>query len=281
MIALMEEMQCNRILFVHNDMDEEIRKKYNVNRGLLSHAYQNYDSVAIVTPDLYESTEKIANYWKEKNSSKKANIVVVKNTIDCKKIIEMGQREIALDPQTKRNTTVNEIMDAINSDAKKFVTVGRFSWEKGHDRLINTFAKVLKDYPDCYLFIIGGYGPLFEATKKKVVEMGLLGKVFVIRYMSNPYALIQKCDYFALSSFYEGFGLVLAEADILGLPCFSTDITGPKKFMEQYGGFLVENSEEGIENGLRACLNGKVAKKLQIDYEQYNKEALEQFESLL
>lgn len=281
MIALLEEMPCSRTLFVHNDMDQEINKKHNVNRALLSHAYQNYDSVAIVTPDLYEPTEKIANYWKEEGVAKKANIVVVKNLIDYQKITAMGEKEVVLDPQTRRNTTVNEIMDALNSDGKKFVTVGRFSWEKGHERLIDAFAKVLKDEPNCYLFIIGGYGPLFEKMKKKVVEMGLLGKVFVIRYMSNPYALIKRCDYFALSSYYEGFGLVLAEADILGISCFSTDITGPKKFMEQYGGLLVENSEQGIEQGLRDCLEGNIPKRLQIDYEQYNKEALAQFESIL
>ncbi len=281
MIALLEEMPCSRTLFVHNDMDQEINKKHNVNRALLSHAYQNYDSVAIVTPDLYEPTEKIANYWKEKGVAKKANIAVVKNLIDYQKITAMGEKDVVLDPQTRRNTTVDEIMDALNSDGKKFVTVGRFSWEKGHERLVDAFAKVLEDYPDCYLFIIGGYGPLFEKMKKKVVEMGLLGKVFVIRYMSNPYALIKRCDYFALSSYYEGFGLVLAEADILGLSCFSTDITGPKKFMEQYAGMLVENSEQGIEQGLRDCLEGKVPKQLQIDYEQYNKEALAQFESIL
>ena len=99
--------------------------------------------------------------------------------------------------------------------------------------------------------------------------------------MSNPYPLIKKCDSFAFSSFYEGFGLVLVEADILGVPCVSTDIVGPKRFMEQYGGLLVENSTAGIEKGLRMCLEGKVPKNLTVDYEKYNKEAVAQFEALL
>ena len=92
---------------------------------------------------------------------------------------------------------------------------------------------------------------------------------------------MKACDYLALPSLYEGFGLVLAEADILGLPCFSTDITGPKLFMEQVGGYLVESSREGVLDGLRACLDGRVPKKLNVDYEEYNKEAIAQFESLL
>ena len=131
------------------------------------------------------------------------------------------------------------------------------------------------------MFIVGGYGPLFGKMKQKALDMGLNDHIFIIRYLSNPYPLVKLCDYFALSSFYEGFGLVLAETDILDVPCFSTKITGPTQFMETYGGLLVDNSEKGIEEGLRACLEGKVPKKLSIDYEEYNKEAIAQFESLL
>ena len=99
--------------------------------------------------------------------------------------------------------------------------------------------------------------------------------------MSNPYPLVKQCDYFAFSSLYEGFGLVLAEADILGLPCFSPDLPGPRSFMKKYGGLLVENSEKGILSGMEACINGITPKKLQVDYEEYNKTAVEQFESML
>jgi CDP-glycerol glycerophosphotransferase len=63
--------------------------------------------------------------------------------------------------------------------------------------------------------------------------------------MPNPYNLLARCDYFVLSSLHEGFGLVIAEADILGKPVISTDIEGPRTFMKKNGGTLVENSENG------------------------------------
>ncbi|MBP3578652.1 MAG: glycosyltransferase, partial [Lachnospiraceae bacterium] len=102
-----------------------------------------------------------------------------------------------------------------------------------------------------------------------------------VRFMSNPYPLMKQCDYFAFSSLYEGFGLVLAEADILGLPCFSPDLPGPRGFMQSYGGLLVENSEDGILSGMKACMQGTVPKQLTVKYEQYNRTAVEQFESML
>jgi len=281
MIEMLGEMPCSRTIFVHNDMEQEISTKGNVNLDILSRAYQNYDSVAVVTPDLIESTKRIAAHWKGEGSTGTANIVVVRNVIDYKKVLSLGAKPFVEDEKTRCNVEMEEVKAALASKGKKFVTVGRFSEEKGHDRLIEAFEKVLKDYPDCYLFIVGGYGKLFNKTKEKVEELGLNDRIFVIRYLTNPYALVKQCDYFALSSFYEGFGLVLAEADILGVPCFSTDITGPKKFMEQYGGLLVEDSTKGVEDGLRACLTGRVPKKLNVDYEEYNKEAIAQFESLL
>ena len=102
----------------------------------------------------------------------------------------------------------------------------------------------------------------------------------MIKFMSNPFPLLKRCNYFALSSIYEGFGLVLCEADILGIPCFSTRIVGPTRFMEKYGGMLVEDSTEGIEAGIRACLEGKVKKTLTVDYEQYNHESVQNFEKM-
>lgn len=282
MIALLEEAPCNRTIFVHNDMDMEIKKKRNVNRKLLSNAYQTYDNVAVVTPDLIPSTQKIASCLKDKKHDGTSNIVVARNIIDYKKVLEQGAKEFKLDPgKTFRNCTLAHLEEVLKSDAKKFITIGRFSEEKGHLRLMKAFKKVLKDYPDTYLFIVGGYGPLFAKMKKKALKMKINQNVIVIRYLSNPYPLVKTCDYFALSSFYEGFGLVLAEADILDVPCFSTEITGPTQFMKQYGGLLVENSTDGIEQGLRLCLEGKVPKKLTVDYEKYNEEAVTQFESLI
>ena len=101
--------------------------------------------------------------------------------------------------------------------------------------------------------------------------------IIIIHYMSNPYALLKQCDSFVFPSFYEGFGLVLAEADILGVPCVSTDIVGPKRFMERYGGKLVENSDEGVAEALRLCMSRSLTGTLPVDYEQYNREAVEAF----
>lgn len=281
MILLFEAMPCSKSIYAHNDMVQEIKTKGNVSKEVLSHAYQTYDSVAVVTPDLIKPTEEIAAFWKEDGLSGKANVVVAKNVINYKRVLKLAKEEFVLDEKTAMNVEEERLREILSEKATKFITIGRFSQEKGHFRLLDAFEKLHKEHPDTYLFIVGGYGPLFAKTVERAAEMDCADYIVIIKYLSNPFALLKQCDYFVLSSFYEGFGLVLAEADILGVPCFSTDITGPKLFMEQYGGKLVESSEEGILSGLRDCMAGKVPKHLSVDYETYNQEAVAQFESLL
>ena len=280
MIGTMEQMPCNRIIYVHSDMEKEIEMRGNANRGLLSHAYKAYDSVAAVTEGMIPPAERIAECDKEPGS-KKAHVTLCRNVIAHKRILELGEKELVFDSNTVMNVEEEKLLEALASDKKKFVSIGRFSVEKGHERLIKAFERLHKTNPDTCLIIIGGHGDLWGKTVQQIEESTCSDAVFLVRYMSNPYPLLKQCHYFALSSLYEGFGLVLVEADVLGLQCFTVNITGPRGFMQKYGGLLVENSEDGLLDGMQACLQGKIAKRLSIDYDQYNAEAVAQFESLI
>ena len=78
----------------------------------------------------------------------------------------------------------------------------------------------------------------------------------------------------ALSYFFPvaafAFGIVIAEADILGKPVISTDIIGPRKFMKNNGGYLVENSEKGLTFGIEKLLKKAGFSSWQI-YSDYRK----------
>ena len=279
-IRMFEVMPCSKTIYVHNDMEQEIRTKGNADRNTLADAYLHYDSVAAVTPDLIPGIEKMA-MRRAKNSAEKPNVCVVKNIINHQRVLENAQSELVFDEETLINMEEACLRELLDSSAKKFITIGRFSKEKGHFRLIEAFEKIYEENPDTCLIILGGYGDLYDATVKKAAASKAASRIAVIYYMSNPFPLLKMCDYFVLSSYYEGFGLVLAEADMLGVRCVSTRVVGPSMFLEQYGGYLTENSQAGVLQGMRDCLAGKVPERLQIDYEQYNREAVEQFEKLI
>ncbi len=92
--------------------------------------------------------------------------------------------------------------------------------------------------------------------------------------------VLKKCDLFILPSEYEGLGLVILEADSLGLPVVATDIPGPRSFMRKYGGVLIDDSKEGIISGMKLFREGKI-KTMNVDYEEYNRYACECFKKIL
>lgn len=272
-IALYSQFKGNKFIWVHNDMLAEIRTRNNQRKDLLEYAYNNYDKVVTVSEDIIAPTREI--------SGRNDNIYTVKNIIDYKTISARAEEPLELDATTKCSINKDQFYEIINSDSKKFINIARYSPEKGHDRLVNAFYKLWQKDNSIYLIIMGGnskdgsYGKL----SAKIKEMGLQDNVILLLAVSNPYPIIKACDYFIMSSFYEGLPMVIFEADILGLPIASTDVKGPHWFLSKYNGTLVEDSEDGVYNGLELLYNDKV-KMLDINYEAYNQECVAEFEKL-
>ncbi|KZX17305.1 glycosyltransferase [Methanobrevibacter filiformis] len=269
--SLLRRFDTKRVIYAHNDLVEELNTKKNQHFLTLKDAYNDYDKIAIVSEDLKEPTLKIKGNMD--------NVYVVENFISDESILEKSKLPIHFDEITKSNVELDELKDILNSNSHKFITIGRFSHEKGHLRLLKVFNEYYKRNKDVYLIIIGGYGRLYRKTLEYAESLECYSRVVIINYMSNPFPILKSCDLFILSSFYEGLGLVLLEADILGIKVFSTDIKGPKTFMEKYNGLLVENSENGICKGINDYFEGRIS-KLNIDYKEYNQNIHDQFEEL-
>lgn len=277
-LLLFELMPCKKIIYLHNNMLLEVEKK-GIRPEPLCHAYHMYDVVALVSEEQRAVAEKMVAM--DGGNPRETNIVLAKNVIPYEQVVERSKEEFKTDEKTELNVSEAQLRELLASSKKKFVTIGRFLPEKGHERLITAFEKVHDRYPDTCLIILGGYGPLYETTVEQAAQSRAAEAIVIIKYLSNPYALLAACDYFVLSSFYEGLPVVLTEADIVGLPCVSTDIPGPRKMMGQYGGLLTEDSEQGILEGMLQCLAGQAPGRFTLDYLEYNKEAVGQFEAML
>ena len=256
-------------VWVHNDMVSEIKAKHNQNPNVLREAYSQADNVCVVSPSLVEPTTSI--------SGRKDNVRVIHNLNDYESILNRSNEEVHLD----ENTIVynNEIECVLAKDSIKFITIGRFSPEKGHERLILAFNEFCKDFPDAQLIIIGGYGVEYEKTCELVDSVEYGGNVTLINNISNPMPILKECDLFILSSYHEGWPMVLMEADTLCVPIISTDIASTRA-MGEYAGHLVENSQEGILKGMHDFVDGNVACS-NSDFEKYNEVAVDEFYSLL
>lgn len=138
---------------------------------------------------------------------------------------------------------------------RTLIGVGRLVRQKGFDILINSLSKIAAS-EDLYL-VIYGVGPEEEALRARIASYKLESRVDLAGFSDNPYAAMRAADLFVLSSRFEGFGLVLAEALLAGGQVLSTDCHGPiGKILNdgQYGHIVPAEGPETLANGIVAAL---------------------------
>ena len=128
-----------------------------------------------------------------------------------------------------------------NSDMnnKVVIAAGRYAPQKNFDALLEAWNKMGDKNQDWELRI---YGDGADKDKlKSLIEEYHLTNVKLLPYAEHLDEEMDKASIYALSSSYEGWGLVLIEAQAKGLPCVSYNCKhGPSEIItDGVNGFLV------------------------------------------
>lgn len=123
---------------------------------------------------------------------------------------------------------------------KRVIAVARNSYEKGLDRLLIVWQKVVAEHPDWILDI---YGDSVTDLRPLVVELGMEFNVNLNETVKNISEKYLTASLYVMASRSEGFPMVLLEAMASGLPCVAYDCpTGPRAIIKEgENGFLIEN----------------------------------------
>ncbi|OKZ73769.1 MAG: hypothetical protein BHW00_06520 [Clostridium sp. 26_22] len=99
--------------------------------------------------------------------------------------------------------------------------VGRMEKQKNQLFLIDCFKELTK-LKNNYKLLIIGEGSLNDKIIKRIKKHNIQDKVLLLKNVKNVNEYMQAMDIFALPSLYEGLGIVLIEAQMSGLKCFTT-----------------------------------------------------------
>ncbi len=128
-------------------------------------------------------------------------------------------------------------------------TIAELHKNKGLSYAIEAFAKLARDNPLLYYFILGE-GEEKERLNALVLHHGLHGRVFLLGFVEDASRLLMGFNAFVLPSIKEGLPYVILEAGLAGLPIITSSIGGiPEIIEDQKTGLLVKpkNNKEITE----------------------------------
>ena len=126
---------------------------------------------------------------------------------------------------------LREISDYSGEQKNNWVIgLGRLSFEKGFDRLIDAFAKI-NGHNDWSLVLVGD-GPCMNALQKQAKDQGINDRIVFMGQQKDVDRLLAQSKIFVIPSRCEGFPNALCEAMASPLPCISFDSISASDIIE-------------------------------------------------
>lgn len=251
-------------IFVHTDMSQEFKVNALLKPKILFEAYQKADNVICVSNPIEKKILQLAPA---------ANTKVMEVLINADTIREIAKKPVDASLPEKL------LKDLSNKQVKVFVSVGRFSKQKGYDRLIKAFEKLNRS--NTRLLLICSYGPEKEAIVNQIEKSPLSESIYLLDNLVKPYYLVKASDAFVFSSRYEGLGMVVFEALAVETPVIMTEIPETLEVLgDRNKAIVVENSTDGLLEGLKIFLRKESMPASTFDFEDYTNRSLAVWETL-
>lgn len=257
---ILQNVQAKKyISFIHCDYLE-----YGLNDARTNRLYQRMDRIAVVSQSCREAFLQACPTLSEKTW-------VVPNCCSYQRIRDLS----------------NENPMICDGDGFHFVTVARLGAEKGHLRTLSALQELKKrGWHFVWHVVGGGNEKVRDSIYERIQDYGLSEQVKLHGNQLNPYRFMKNCDFFLLPSFHEAAPMVFEEAAAVGLPVLTTRTRSAVELVEAKGiGFVCENSEEGIIQGLENLFQDPSLLQSVRDRLAYrtpdNREAVDSFYALL
>lgn len=222
---LLSRVNCRLIVSEHTHPSENLKNEpYGfITKCLIRKFYPKADRIIAVSSGIKEDLIKNFNVPEKK-------IAIIYNPIDINNIRMLSEEHVD-HPWFQERIPI-------------IVSVGRLTRQKGFPYLLRAFSILRKSFY-CRLLIIGD-GEERESLIKMAEDSGYRGDIEFIGFQKNPFKYMAKASIFVLSSIFEGFGNVIVEAMVLGLPVISTDCpSGPSEIItDGENGLLVPVGDE-------------------------------------
>lgn len=174
-----------------------------------------------------------------------------------------------------------KMLDMIfNPNIKVYINIGRYDYQKGHDKLIKAFETVYKEDSNIFLIMVCPHGPLKSDTIQWVRDSIARDNIIILGGINNPYPLLKAADAFVFSSNYEGLGLVVYEALSLDTDVITVNLKETTEYLEDNQAIIVENNIQGLIEGFKSHLNNEHS-FAKFDFDYYKEKSKTEFQNAI
>ncbi len=159
---------------------------------------------------LFSCSDLAGKWLYGKDCERRDNYLVLNNAIDAEKYF--------LDFEEAQKVR----MELGIGDSFVVGHIGRFSYPKNHEFLVDIFAELKKSIPDAKLLLVGG-GENRTVVEGKTKNLGIFDDVIFTGVRADVERMLSAMDCFVFPSRYEGLPVSVVEAQAAGLFCFLSD----------------------------------------------------------
>lgn len=144
----------------------------------------------------------------------------------------------------------NALDDMFQDDSIKFLSIGRYCYQKNFDNIPQICAKLREIGFNIKWYIIG-FGGDQKIIEKRIKEAKMEEYVILLGKKKNPYPYIKICDFYIQPSRYEGKAVTVREAQIMHKPVIITDFpTASSQLVDGMDGIIVPMDNVGCAKGI-------------------------------
>lgn len=181
-------------------------------------------------------------------------IALVPNGLNLPAIVEAAQAKVP-----------PAVEALLRAHAPLLVSFGRISYIKGHDLLIEAFARVRAQYPNAILLCAGGLlsnegvddtVAFQRQLQTRIAQLGLGDAIVWLGEIDYALALLHRADVYVQPSRTESFCRAVAEAAVLCVPVVAFNVGGIPDVVSEQGGVLVSpENPDALSEAIVRVLN--------------------------
>nr|WP_314898900.1 glycosyltransferase [uncultured Deefgea sp.] len=142
---------------------------------------------------------------------------------------------------------------SINDQTPLILAVGRLVTAKDYPNLLNAFSKIDTTVELPHLAIIG-VGQLHAELKLLAENLEIIDRVHFLGIQRDIPSFLSAADLFVLSSAWEGFGLVVAEAMACRRVVVATDCGGVSEVISNFGFLVKPKDSQALRYAMESAL---------------------------